>query len=167
MPRTIIGVMGPGDPKDLELISLARQMGRAVAESGWVLLTGGRAAGVMEAASQGASQAGGLVVGILPDSDKSKASQFVDIAIPSGMGSARNNINVLASDVVVAIGMGAGTASELALALKAGKEVVLLAAGESAGQFFGGLGAESVRMAESPGEATGIIKSILEKRVNK
>ena len=149
MPRTIIGVMGPGDPKDSELISLARQMGRAVAESGWVLLTGGRAAGVMEAASQGASQAGGLVVGILPDSDKSKASQFLDIAIPSGMGSARNNINVLASDVVVAIGMGAGTASELALALKAGKEVVLLAAGESAGQFVGGLGAESVRVAEN------------------
>ena len=75
----------------------------------------------MDEVSKGAKDAGGLVVGVIPTSDRSGCSDAVDIAIVTGMGNARNNINVLSSDVVVACGMGPGTASEVALALKSQK----------------------------------------------
>ncbi len=68
----------------------------------------------MDAASQGAKADGGLIVGILPGRSKAEISDAVDLAILSGMGNARNNINVLSSDIVVACGIGLGTASEIA-----------------------------------------------------
>ena len=123
--RTLIGVMGGAIVGD-DVSRLAYDMGRLIAEHGWVLLNGGRNAGVMEASARGASEAGGLVVGILPADNTTGVAPAVDIAIPTGMGDARNAINVLASHVVVALPGGAGTVSEVALALKAGREVVLL-----------------------------------------
>lgn len=164
MPKTIIGVMGPGSSSDV--LELARRLGGLIAEAGFVLLTGGRDAGVMDAASQGAKLAGGLVVGVLPGQDRSDLSSYVDIAIPTGMGSARNNINVLASDVIVACGMGAGTASEVALALKAGKSVVLLGCGSRAEGFFKELSRDLIYPVASAEEAMDIVMAILEKRVN-
>ncbi len=80
----------------------------------------------MNAASKGAKKSGGLTVGILPSDNKDGMSKFVDIPICTGMGSARNNINVLSSNVVVACGTGAGTSSETMLALKAQKPIILL-----------------------------------------
>jgi hypothetical protein len=80
--------------------------------------------GVMEAACRGAKEAGGLTVGILPGADRAAANAFVDVAIPSGLGEARNALVVRAADSVVAVGGGYGTLSEIALALKAGKRVV-------------------------------------------
>ena len=68
-----------------------------------MLLCGGRDAGVMEAVAAGAHDAGGLVVGILPGDTAHGVADGVDIAIPTGMGDARNAINVLASHVVVAL----------------------------------------------------------------
>lgn len=126
MSQTIIGVMGPGNsavPKD---INQAVELGTLIAQSGWVLLTGGRNIGVMDAASKGARQAGGLTVGVLPSENKEGASEYLDIPICTGMGSARNNINILSSDVIVACGSGTGTTSEIMLALKAEKPLVLL-----------------------------------------
>lgn len=125
MTETIIGVIGPGKANPQE-IEQARELGGLIAREGWTLLTGGRDTGVMEAASEGAHKAGGLVVGILPTADKTGASDFIDIPICTGMGSARNNINVLTSDIVIAIGQGAGTTSEIMLALKAKKPLILL-----------------------------------------
>ena len=123
--RTIVGVMGGGLAS--EAVSAdARETGRLIAENGWVLLTGGRDCGVMAEASRGAAEAGGLVIGILPDDTSEGVAPHVDIAIPTGMGDARNAINVLASHVVVALPGGAGTASEVALALKADRPVVAL-----------------------------------------
>ena len=110
--------MGPGNlatPKDL---SNAEQLGQLIAQHGWILLTGGRKAGVMEAASRGAKNAGGLTIGILPNNNTDGINEDVDIAIITDLGNARNNINVLSSQVVIACGMGIGTASEIALALK-------------------------------------------------
>lgn len=118
--------MGPGKASPQE-IEQARELGGLIAREGWTLLTGGRDTGVMEAASEGAQKAGGLVIGILPSADKSGASPFIDIPICTGMGSARNNINVLTSDVVIALGQGAGTTSEIMLGLKADKPLILLA----------------------------------------
>jgi uncharacterized protein (TIGR00725 family) len=123
--RTVVGVMGGAIASD-PVLSDARRMGSLIAESGWVLLTGGRDCGVMAAASAGASAAGGLVLGILPGGSAGDAAPGVDIAIPTGMGDARNAINVLASHVVVALPGGAGTISEIALALKAERPVVAL-----------------------------------------
>lgn len=78
----------------------------------------------MEAACRGAKAAGGTTVGILPGSDRSAANPFVDVAIPTGMGEARNALVVRAADGLVAVGGGYGTLSEIALALEAGKRVV-------------------------------------------
>jgi hypothetical protein len=80
--------------------------------------------GVMEAACRGAKEAGAVTVGILPGADRSAANRFVDAAIATGLGEARNALVVRAADAVVAIGGAYGTLSEIALALKAGKRVV-------------------------------------------
>lgn len=144
MRKKIVGVMGPGSPSNPEILDFAYRLGLEIARNDWVLLTGGRAAGVMEHASRGAREAGGTVVGILPDDDTGQCSAHVDIAIPTGMGSARNYINILASDFVVACGMGAGTASEVSLAIKSGKKVLLLKVSEEAKQFFNQINSELV-----------------------
>jgi uncharacterized protein (TIGR00725 family) len=126
MPRRkIIGVMG-GAAANAEVSSMAEELGRRIAEAGLVLLTGGRPLGVMDAASRGAKAAGGLVVGVLPGPDPDDVSQHVDIAIATNLADARNLVNVLSSDVVVACPGGAGTLSEVALAVKNGRPVVLL-----------------------------------------
>lgn len=78
----------------------------------------------MEAACSGAKGAGGTTVGILPGLDRSEANAYVDVAIATGLGEARNALVVRAADAVIAIGGGYGTLSEVALALKAGKRVV-------------------------------------------
>ena len=78
----------------------------------------------MEAACRGAKEAGGRTVGILPGTDRAAANAFVDVAIASGLGEARNALVVRAADALIAVGGGYGTLSEIALALKAGKRVV-------------------------------------------
>jgi uncharacterized protein (TIGR00725 family) len=100
----------------------AEAVGRELAARGAVLICGGLG-GVMEAACRGAKQAGGLTVGILPGTDRAAANAFVEVAIPSGLGEARNALVVRAADALIAVGGGYGTLSEIALALKAGKRV--------------------------------------------
>ncbi len=89
-------------------------------------MNGGRDAGVMTASAKGAHEAGGLTVGIIPDSTSKSANAHIQIPIVTGMGNARNCINVLSSDVVVACPGGMGTLSEIALALKCQKPTILL-----------------------------------------
>ncbi len=103
----------------------AYQVGAMIAQEGWILLNGGRASGVMEASAKGAKENGGITLGILPFTDRAWASQYIDIPIVTGMGMARNVINVLSSDLIVALPGRAGTISEIALALNYGKEVIL------------------------------------------
>lgn len=160
MRKIIIGIMGPGNasPREAET---ARELGRAIASQGWILLTGGGNAGVMAAANQGAKEAGGLTVGILPGPDDRHLCPDVDIAIFTDMGSARNNINVLSCDVVVACGMGAGTASEIALALKAGKPVILLHLSRAGQEFFAQLAPEKAIAIDTPAAAIDRIRDIL------
>lgn len=125
-PRApIIGVMGGGQVMK-EITDLAHELGQALAQEGWIVLSGGRNAGVMAAVSEGAAEAGGLVVGILPDRDLEQASPHLTIPIRTGLGDGRNVLNVLSSDVVVALPGGAGTLSEIALALKNRKPLLLL-----------------------------------------
>lgn len=119
-----IGVMGPGTA-DKDVCEKAYRAGRLIAERGGVLVCGGRG-GAMEAASRGASEAGGVVVGILPGVSESEANPYVTIPIITGMSHARNAINVWTSQAVIAVGGSFGTLSEIALALKCGRPVVAL-----------------------------------------
>lgn len=118
--------MGPA-ACDSATAALACAVGRGIAQRGAVLLTGGRT-GVMEEASRGAREAGGTTVGILPGAGpaESPANPYVDIPLYTGLGEGRNWVNVCASDALIAIGGGFGTLSEIALALKAKKPLVLL-----------------------------------------
>ncbi|BAU67318.1 P450 cytochrome [Stanieria sp. NIES-3757] len=161
MSKIIIGVMGPGELATPIDIDYAEQLGKLIAENSWVLLTGGRNVGVMNAASLGAKSGGGLTVGILPDRTTARMSEFVDLAIMTDLGNARNNINVLSATVIVACGMGAGTASEIALALKQQKKVILLNADPVSQQFFSNLSPENIVIANDPENAIALIKSFL------
>lgn len=134
--QLIIGIMGPGSDVPESELQLAYDLGKAVAQQGWILLTGGRPAGIMEAASQGAASVGGTVIGILPDAEGKEIASGVTLPIVTGMGHARNAINVLSSHGVIACGLGLGTVAEIALALKAKKPVVLLPCNAIAQQFF-------------------------------
>ncbi len=124
--RPIIGVMGAGEQAEAAAVRHAYNLGRLIAQEGWILLNGGRNCGVMDASAKGAKDMGGFTVGILPDADTSRASLYIDLPIVTGLGSGRNNINVLSSDVVIACRGRAGTLSEIALALKADKTVILV-----------------------------------------
>ncbi|MGH7709800.1 MAG: cytochrome [Gemmatimonadaceae bacterium] len=143
----------------------ADRLGELLAEQGWIVLTGGRPFGVMEAASRGAKRvSGSLTIGILPTADE-VPSAFVDVAIRTDLGHGRNNVNVLTSDVVFACGVGGpGTASEVALAVKNGRPVVLVAPTDAAERFFTELGAGRVRVVRSAEEAAAIAQAFLTSR---
>ncbi len=120
----VIAVIGAGDC-GAELRDAAREVGRRLAEAGCVLITGGLG-GVMEAASRGASEAGGLVIGIVPAADPGSANPFMAVAIATGIGDARNAIIANSAEAFVAVGGAHGTLAEIAFALKRGKRVVSL-----------------------------------------
>jgi uncharacterized protein (TIGR00725 family) len=162
MRRFIVGVMGAGEGATESDKQMAFRLGEAIARADWVLLSGGRAVGVMQEVNRGAKQiAGSLTIGILPNA-KCRASEFVDVQIVTDMGNARNNINVLTSDVVVACGTGGvGTVSEIALAMKAGKPVILLGCEEPAKTFFRSLNAKQLFFAETPERVIEIIRNEL------
>ncbi len=160
MRRSIVGVMGSGEGATQDDCRVASELGKLIAKEGWVLLTGGRSAGVMEAASSGASAAGGLTVGILPGSDATGIAASVHVAIVTGLGEARNNVNILTSDVIIACGMNAGTASEVALAIKGRRPLILLGQDHSTVSFFRRLD-EGIRLAADAPEAIAIARDIL------
>ncbi|HKW10164.1 MAG TPA: hypothetical protein VJO33_07285 [Gemmatimonadaceae bacterium] len=137
---TSIAVVGPGENASPAAIADAAKVGRAIAERGWVTLTGGRDAGVMDAAARGATEVHGIAIGILPGTDKEGASSHLSIALPTGLGEARNAVLVTAADAVIACGMNPGTASEVALALRAGKPVAIVRPTGDTEAFFAKLG---------------------------
>jgi uncharacterized protein (TIGR00725 family) len=163
--RIVIGIVGAGEPSEQHRRN-ARELGRLVAERGWIVLTGGRPAGVMAAACAGAKDVeGSLTLGILPTAEGG-VGPHVDVAVFTGMGDARNVVNVLSSDALVACGVeGPGTASEIAHAVKAGKPVVLLAVAPEAIGFFAGLqGGERISPAATPRDAALALETLLAAR---
>lgn len=122
--RRRIGVMGPA-VCDARVAALAREIGERIARAGAILICGGRG-GAMEAAAAGAHSAGGITVGILPGTDLSDANPYIDIPIITGLGDARNSVNILSSEAIIAVHGGFGTLSEIALALKSVRPVVAL-----------------------------------------
>jgi|SRR5437879_1857539 len=114
MPRRYVAVCGASEATPSQLHA-AREVGRLLAKHGAVVINGGFG-GVMGAASEGAASEGGLVVGILPDTDRGGANPHLSVAIATGLGQARNSVIVTAADSVIAIGPGWGTLSEIAIA---------------------------------------------------
>jgi uncharacterized protein (TIGR00725 family) len=123
--RVPIGVIGPREPTP-EQLAAGEALGTALAGLGLTLVCGGRR-GVMEAASRGASRAGGIVVGLLPGDDPAEANPYVTVPITTGIGVARNAVLARAALCLVAVGGGYGTISEAAFGLQFGKVVIGLA----------------------------------------
>ena len=121
-----VGVIGPGEPDDPELLAAAREAGRHLAGRGWVVVTGGLG-GVMAAAAAGASEVGGTAVALLPGTDRSAAAPGHTVAIPTGLGEMRNALLVRSADAVLAVGGSWGTLSEVALAARSGVPVFAVA----------------------------------------
>ncbi|MCK5239730.1 MAG: TIGR00725 family protein, partial [Candidatus Thorarchaeota archaeon] len=110
----MISVIG-GANSDSKALELAELVGEAIARRGAALVCGGLG-GVMEAACKGAKKQGGLTIGLLPTLEKEHANDFIDIAIPTGLGYARNFLVARTGDAVIAISGSAGTLSEMAIA---------------------------------------------------
>lgn len=147
-----VSVIGAAVGED-ELLENAERVGRGLAEAGAVLVCGG-GSGVMEAASRGAADAGGVVVGILPTASTEDANEHVTHAVATGIGQARNLSVVASGDAVIAVGGEWGTLSEIAFARKLGKPVFALdswplrnRAGTDLGIAEAGDPEEAVRMA--------------------
>ncbi len=125
MSPPYVAVIGAGEAgrADGELYNQAREVGRLVVGRGGLVVCGGLG-GVMEAAARGATEAGGVAIGILPDEDRGRANEYLSYSVVTGVGQARNLAVVCTADVVISVGGGYGTLSEIGLAKKAGRPVV-------------------------------------------
>ena len=121
MRKKCIAIIG-GSNCTKEEARIAEEVGLLVAKKGAVVINGGLS-GVMEHSSKGAKKGGGLVIGILPTPNAADANKYVDVALPTGLGYARNII-VASADAVIAIGGALGTLSEIAFALQRGTPVI-------------------------------------------
>ena len=137
-----VAVVGSGTASG-ELYEQAREVGRLVAERGAIVVCGGLS-GVMEAVARGVTDAGGTVIGILPDEDRRRQNEHLTYSVATGAGQGRNLAVVCSGDVVIAVGGEYGTLSEIGLARKVGRPVVVLEGWD--------LG-EHVSVASSPAEA--------------
>jgi len=153
----ILCIAGPGEGAPLDAIAAAERVAELAARAGWAVVCGGRDAGVMAAVARGARRGGGLAIGLLPGNTTEGAAPELSLALATGLGEARNAVLAQSCNKMVACGMNPGTASEVALALKAGKPVVLIRPEPAAAEFFQGLAPELVRIAESADQAVALL----------
>jgi uncharacterized protein (TIGR00725 family) len=156
MQPEYISVIGGGQCGASEYAA-ASEVGRLVAEAGATLVCGGLS-GIMEAAARGAREAGGSTIGILPGHDRRLANPYLDHVVTTGMGHARNLAVVSSGDAVIAIGGSWGTLSEIALARRVGRPVVIL----SGWRLQNDYGTEGIWYASSPREAMALVRQALE-----
>ena len=122
--KICIAVIGSGEDKlTSQLAEIANEVGREIAKRGAVLICGGLG-GVMVEAARGAKEQGGLTVGILPGEESGSANSFIDIALPTGLGFARNILVAYSGDALIAVGGRLGTLSEISFALMKKKPVI-------------------------------------------
>jgi uncharacterized protein (TIGR00725 family) len=166
--RKQIAVVGSANADEATL-RLAEEMGRLLVDAGHRVITGGLD-GVMAAAARGAKgsrRAGGSdTIGVLPSLDASEANPWVDIVVPTGMNFARNVVLVAMSDALIAIGGGAGTLSEIALAWQHRIPIVAFDTGEGWSSRLGGQsldhrGGAPIASVRSPSEAAAQIEQLL------
>jgi uncharacterized protein (TIGR00725 family) len=145
VPSVQIAVIGAGGTIAPDLAGRAEEVGRLLAEHGAVLVCGGLG-GVMEAAARGARDAGGVTVGILPGESRGGANPWIDYAVVTGIGHARNLAVVASGDAAIAVGGEWGTLAEIGLARKLGRPVVILEPGHA-------VEGDGIVRAQTPGEA--------------
>ncbi|MGH7640925.1 MAG: TIGR00725 family protein [Candidatus Dormibacteria bacterium] len=152
-----VAVIGPGESADPDDLAAAREVGVLLARRRVVVVCGGLG-GVMEAAAQGVAEAGGFSLGILPGSDPSSANRFLNLALPTGLGEARNALVIRAAQGVISVGGSWGTLSELALARASGRPVISL----RGWRLLDGRGrALPMETADSPAAAVGRMLELL------
>lgn len=156
--KKIIGIMGPTKAKEEDLIN-AYQLGKYCAENDYITLTGGLKYGVMNEALKGAKENGGLTIGIMPTDDKSEYSKYADIPIITTMKAGREYIEILTSDTIIACGISAGTSSEISLAIKPKKKIILVGLDEYVNNFYNSLAPNQVFVAKDYKEAVKILNS--------
>lgn len=144
-----IAVVG-GHKCTKEIYRIAQEVGKLIAEAGWILVCGGKT-GVMEAACKGAKEADGLTVGILPGSEADEANKYVDVKLPTGLGYARNFLVVRAADAIIAIDGEYGTLSEIAFAFNDPRPIVGIDTWDI----------EGIKKVNTPQEAVSYLKKIL------
>ena len=140
---------GNGIEEGSEVWALAEEVGRRLAEAGVALVCGG-GGGVMEAASRGAAEAGGDVIGIVPGTSPDDANEHCTQVVATGIGHARNLAVVSSGEAVIAIGGEWGTLSEIGFARVIGHEVIALRSWELNGRerMAGGPGVVPAKTAE-------------------
>ena len=143
MAQIQVSVIGSGREHEQR----AEEVGRLLAEHGATLVCGGKGE-VMAAAARGAKSAGGTTIGILPGESRAEASEWIDHAVVTGIGHARNLAVVATGDAVIAVGGRYGTLAEIGLALTLGRRVVILEPGwEVDGALCATTPAEAVELA--------------------
>ncbi len=160
MSMRLISVIGGADCES-NVIKLAERLGEVIASKGVAVVCGGLG-GVMEAVCRGAKKSNGVTIGILPTLEKEHANEYVDIAIPTGLGYTRNFLVARTGDAVIAIAGSAGTLSEMAIAWFSDKPLIALAssggwAGELAGRKLDNRRSDEVFSAKTPEEAVEIV----------
>lgn len=157
MPVGRVSVIGSGrcasDKEGQLLYDTSVELGKLLAESGFTIVCGGLG-GVMDGVCKGAAQGGGDTIGILPSLERETANRWVKIPVATGLGQMRNMLVVANGDIVVAVGGGYGTLSEVALAKKSGKKVIAI--GNMAT-------VDGVISAKSPNEACELIIEFFER----
>lgn len=147
-----VAVIGAGGATEgSETWALAEEVGRRLAEAGVVVVCGGRG-GVMAAVARGAASAGGEVVGIVPGTDPRESNPDCTHVVATGIGHARNLAVVGSGEVVIAVGGGWGTLSEIGHARSIGRTVVVLRSWTLVGRDEME-GAPGIVQAETPEEA--------------
>ncbi|MDQ6723143.1 MAG: TIGR00725 family protein [Thermoproteota archaeon] len=133
-----IGVIGYNDsPLPLKTLDIAYDVGSEIAKKKAVLICGGLG-GVMEYACRGAKDNAGLTVGIVPQDDYSKANEFCDIVICTGIGFSRDFIVSYSSDGIISVGGGVGTLIELCVGYMAKKIMVSIEDSGGTSDIYGG-----------------------------
>ncbi len=147
-----IAVIGSG----AEWVPQAEDVGRLLAERGCAVVCGGLGE-VMEGAARGAKEAGGATIGVLPGTSTGEANAWIDYAVATGTGHARNLAVVASCAGVVAVGGSWGTASEISFARVLGRPVVVLGSGP-------GVEGQGIEHAETPAEAVELVLGLAEGR---
>ena len=167
--RKIVAVIGAGTPLDAATENICLAIGELAIEAGFRIATGGLG-GVMDAVSRGARRAKsyreGDILGILPTYDRASASSAIDIVVPTGLGIARNIVLVSTADVIIAVGGGSGTLSEMAVAWQLGKPIVALSSipgwsHDLADQAIDDRRPDRIASAETPEHAIALARSFI------
>ncbi len=157
--KKIIGIMGATKASEKDLVN-SYELGKYCAEKGYATLTGGLKYGVMNEALKGAKEQGGITIGIMPTDDRTEFSEYVDIPIVTTMKAGRNYIEILTSDIIIACGISAGTSSEISLAIKPKKKIILVGLSEEVNNFYRNLAPNQVFIAKDYQETITILENL-------